>query len=366
MVHGRGKFSAVTFVLLLSTPAFAQRTTRISGGGEHPILRVSPALRARLVDGGADAETKTLWAAILSNAAEGAGSKPGERVVERDLIDKLLQGFRLTNSLRGEIGNRLNQLLAAQPVDLDAVIATLTNRGVSTTDADVTARLLLDQVIAATETSNRDAIGAATGVGASDRLYTTVELYSYSDRWLDARLVSAVSLSDADTTIAATTVNPEQFGKEFRTRTADVLTAIQDGGAFAGQLNFDLRRRIPGHRTGWLLKGSGTAGKLGSLTDKGRMSFGGIGELSLFSWTEKTKFDAAPKGIIVTGRGGCRYADSGIIDGDPLHRHLCFAQAIFEGRPEQTALPLGFTMTWVENTYKPYAVQFQIFGIVGM
>lgn len=289
----------------------------------------------------------------------------GSRRLDPAFIVGIIDGIPLTADRRAALLSELKTTLAPDaPVTAD--ISHLLSTVVPAAQADLLAQILVTRRKAKLEDGSQSLFSSVTAAGNTERLYSTVEVYSYRDGRFSASLVSAVAVSEADAPVSDTgPPQPEQIDL-FRRRTSEVLSAVHDGGPVALHLNWDLNSRAADQPRGVETTVGATIARSGTFDGPGNVAFGVAMEAKGFSRRFVATSDKPVQEFIVTGRIGGRYANGGIITGDARHEHLGYIQLVIEMRSPLLAMPLGVSLTQVTpKNFVPLQTGFQIFGMAG-
>jgi hypothetical protein len=278
------------------------------------------------------------------------------------LLDRLLRDFRLQESERAQIVDSLVTLIGKAPVTLRQVSDALQlGTAISPAAADVISKLILKR----TKNSQASFLSALTASGNTDRLYSSVDVVRFSRPapWgvFEARIVTGVSVSNADSSEAATLAS-QALEADYRTRTADLLTALREGGPIALLLAYNFRpaKTYATQGVTAALALSAAQGGKRPVDTNGRATAGATLELKGFLKDDVIN----PTLLMATLRGGLRYAGDGIMLGIDK-KMLGFGQLTVEFKPPVSTVPIGVAFTWVNKPFSRYSRTVQFFGIAG-
>lgn len=206
-------------------------------------------------------------------------------------------------------------------------------------------------------------LSAATATGTVDRLYGSVELFSYRGKQLSVRFTSNNAVSDAKDSDSAA-VGTAASAATFRLQTAELLATLQDGGPFSVQANWTPKaHQFDGSRFDFTM--SAIASRRGVLGSTGGALGGVSGEMKWTAERTPTEVNPHPDSFTATLRLGARHSQDGIVTGLST-KTLGYGQIVLEGRPGGGKIPIGFAVTRVNRAFSKYAVGFQVFGVAGL
>jgi hypothetical protein len=334
-----------------SSELSAQRTTRIPNSPAHQvsITFVSP-------------NDVTVITGNASAVSRGGSDSFKLRYLDSKFVTSFLENYSMTTPERSALTQQLQALLSSNSVNQQALIDALTKvKSIPTEAATIISQFLLSEALKEPDENLSGFLSAVAAGGSTDRLNTSLEVYNYQQGSLNVRLSTSVAVSranpDDDDTLAVET---------FRQRTSDMLTSLYEGGTFAAALNYDVRTIPEVSIRGIALTLSGSVAKTGRVDVVGAPSFGILGEFKGVARRPLAASDVPREGMVATLRVGVRHAPDGILSSDSHHKWLGFAQGVFELQPARSKVPLGFSLTWVNGPFKPYALGFSVFGIAGM
>jgi hypothetical protein len=345
-------------LLLIGGPLGAQRSTAI--GPQQRITLTETAAVTR-VDTLRDSRGNFVRTQITTTLGS---TTTTTRAIGFDavLLDRLLANFQLSEDQRNDMIEAVGQLLKEETVTRSSIVAALQARGQIPIAA---AEVLADLILQRPKNSSATFLSAVTASGNTDRLYAAVDVVRFSRPLLrgafEARIVTGVAVSNADST-AKTTAATEVQQADYRTRTADLLTALREGGPVALLVAYDFHPPKVLATSGWdaaLALSAAQGGKRPGV-ENGRGTGGVTLEIKGFLKDDLKN----PTQLMGTARVGVRYAPDGIlleIDKNVLK----FGQLTIEFKPPASTVPIGVAFTWVNEPFKSYSRTVQFFGIAG-
>ena len=249
---------------------------------------------------------------------------------------------------------------------VDSIVAALVKRHVPAAAAAVIAELIRNH----TPQSPAEVLSALSASAWTDRLYSTVDLISFAKPFtygsLQARVVAGVALaSDSAAASGSTeTTSPGALAAAARLRSAELLTAVREGGPVALNIAYQYEFTPPSATIGFGAAVAGSIAQSGKtpIQSSDGYTAGVTGELKGFLRTSNL---AHPSSLLLTVRGGYRHSPNGILSGLD-EKKLTFAQATIEFRARRVAVPLGLVVSWANDKFRPYLRTVQFFGIAAL
>lgn len=346
-------------LFLIGSPLGAQRST---GLGQQQRITLTESGAVTQVDTLKDTRGNFLGTRTTTTTTPGTTTTTRAIAFDAVLLDRLLANFQLSEDQRSDKIEAVGRLLKEETVTRSGIVAALQTGGqIPIAAAEVLANLILQRP----KKTSASFLSAVTASGNTDRLYAGVDVVRFSRPLLrgafEARIVTAVAVSNADSTDQNASGGELQQA-DYRTRTADLLTALREGGPVALLVAYDFHPPKVLATSGWdaaLALSAAQAGKRPGVDD-GRAAAGVTLEIKGFLKDDLTN----PTLLMGTARVGARYARDGILSG--IDKELLkFGQLAIEFRPPASTVPIGVAFTWVNEPFKSYSRTVQFFGIAG-
>lgn len=294
-------------------------------------------------------------------------ARTGERRINFELIDALLNPALVSGTIRNDVRNAVITALQERNADTASIRAALRNANFSAPQLNCAVQVL-NEMSAPVATESSQLLTSSTSAGTTDRLYGNVEVFRFQTQRFSLRMVTSVAVSDAnlyDEDDRTLSLAKRDSASDFRTQTAQLLSTIQDGGPFAVHGSHAWQKTLGEN---WTLQ-SGiimSIARSGIVQSGGSALYGLATEFRLGSRPPISRDNQTSESISFLLRLGTRVSNNPLL-AETKSKHASFAQLIVEGRPRGSRVPIGVAVSGIaERALRPYPVKLQVFGSAGL